>query len=178
VICVGRLHPIKRLDLLAKAFAMVHQARPSARLLIAGPDEYGYRERVEPLFAPVSSATRWLGALDREQIAALHAMSRALVHCSDSESFGMSIAEALSDGVPVVVTNASGWTAIDTVGCGYSVAPEPAAIADGILRVLQNADVSAMRKRAREWARQAFAWDAVAAAMRHAYELVVDRRAA
>ena len=116
---LGRLHPIKRLDLLAGAFEIVRQRHPSAKLLIAGPDEGGYRRRVEPLFAPVSNATRWLGALDSGEIAALFAASRVLVQCSDSESFGMSIAEALTAGVPVVATEGSGWTDLQSTGCGY-----------------------------------------------------------
>lgn len=166
---LGRLHPIKRLDLLADAFAIVRRSHPSATLLIAGPDEGGYRARVEPRFTPTANATRWLGALDSQQIAALFAVSRVLVQCSDSESFGMSIAEALTAGVPVVATKGS-WADLQSTGGGYSVAHEADAIAEGISRVLDAADGSAMRSRAREWARQTFAWNSVARAMRDAYE--------
>lgn len=169
VVFVGRLHPIKRLDLLAEAFAIVHRTHPSARLLIAGPNEDGYREHVQPLFAPVAGVTRWLGRLDGEEIAALLSMSRVLVQCSDSESFGMSIAEALTAGVPAVVTKPSGWTHLDAIGCGHSVAHEPVAIAQGIQCVLDNANTDATRDRARQWARQTFAWDAIACSMREAY---------
>jgi glycosyltransferase involved in cell wall biosynthesis len=143
---LGRLHPIKRLDLLAEAFA------------------------------PVSSATRWLGAVGSDDIAALFASSHVVVQCSDSESFGMSVAEALTAGVPVVVTTSSGWSVVETVGCGYSVAHQAAAIADGVLRVLRDGHPEAMRRRARDWARQTFAWDAVTRAMRDAYQEVVVRR--
>jgi glycosyltransferase involved in cell wall biosynthesis len=175
---LGRLHPIKRLDLLAEAFAIVHRANPSARLVIAGPDEDGYRDRVEPLFAPVSSVTRWLGAVGSDDIAALLATSRVLVQCSDSESFGMSVAEALAAGVPVVVTKSSGWSIVDTVQCGYSVAHEAGAIAEGVLRVLSDEHPQAMSQRARDWAKQTFAWDAVARAMRDAYQAAVAQRTA
>ena len=173
---LGRLHPIKRLDLLADAFGIVHRANASARLVIAGPDEGSYRARVESLFARVSSATRWLGAVGSDDIAALLATSRVLVQCSDSESFGMSVAEALAAGVPVVVTKSSGWSVVDTVGCGYSVAQDPAAIADGMLRVLGDPQPQLMRERARDWARQMFAWEPVARGMYEAYQLAVARR--
>jgi glycosyltransferase involved in cell wall biosynthesis len=173
---LGRLHPIKRLDLLADAFAIVHRANASARLVIAGPDEGGYRGRVESRFAPVSSVTRWLGPLASDEVAALLATSRALVQCSDSESFGMSVAEALGAGVPVVVTRSSGWAAVESAGCGYSVAQEPAAIADGILRVLGAQHPRLMRERARDWARKTFASDSVAHAMLDAYHMAIARR--
>lgn len=170
---LGRLHPIKRLDLLAEAFAIVHHARPNARLIVAGPDEGGYRQHVEAMFAPVASVTRWLGAVDTEAIGALLASSHVLVQCSDSESFGMSVAEGLAAGVPVVVTKRSGWAEVETVGCGFSVAHEPVSIADGILRVLDSPDPAAMRARASAWARQKYGWDSVGRAMRDAYEQAI-----
>jgi glycosyltransferase involved in cell wall biosynthesis len=172
---LGRLHPIKRLDLLADAFAIVHSARPNARLAIAGPDEGGYRQHIEAMFAPVSAVTRWLGDVDSDAIAALLASTDVLVQCSDSESFGMSVAEALTAGVPVVVTKPSGWAEVGALGCGFSVAHEPVSIADGILRVLDHADRAALRARAGAWARKTFAWDAIGTAMRTAYEQAISR---
>jgi glycosyltransferase involved in cell wall biosynthesis len=173
---LGRLHPIKRLDVLADAFTIVHRMNASARLVIAGPDEGGYRARVESRFAPVSTATRWLGAVGSDDIAALLATTRVLVQCSDSESFGMSVAEALGAGVPVVVAKSSGWSAVESVGCGYSVAQDSAAIADGILGVLGAQHPRVMRERARDWARRTFAWEAVAHAMVDAYHTAIARR--
>jgi glycosyltransferase involved in cell wall biosynthesis len=172
---LGRLHPIKRLDLLAEAFAIVHHARPNTRLVIAGPDEGGYRQHVDAMFAPVSPVTRWVGSVDDDAIAALLASTAVLVQCSDSESFGMSVAEALTAGVPVVVTKRSGWAEVDAIGCGFSVAHEPVSIADGILRVLDHADRAALRSRASAWARKTFAWDVVGTAMRTAYEQAIAR---
>ena len=176
VLCLGRLHPIKRLDLLAAAFDIVHRARPRARLVIAGPDEDGYRARVEPLFTPVAAATRWLGAVDRETVAALFAASRTLVQCSDSESFGMSVAEALAAGLPVVVTNETPWPQVAALELGYVVAQEPVAIARGILEILERpADGCAMGARGKAWARETFGWDAIGRSMRDAYQGVLDR---
>jgi glycosyltransferase involved in cell wall biosynthesis len=173
---LGRLHPIKRLDLLAEAFAIVRQSHPNARLVIAGPDEGGHRAQIEPLFAPVAADTRWLGALDAETTWALLTSSRVLVQCSDSESFGMSVAEALTSAVPVVVTRRSGWAEVESTGCGFSVAHEPVAIADALLRVLDHpAEAAAMGARGQAWAHRMFAWDSIGRAMRDAYEAALAR---
>jgi len=174
---LGRLHPIKRLDLLAEAFGIVQHARPNARLLIAGPDEGGYKQQVEALFAPVAGATRWLGSVNDEESAALLASTDVLVQCSDSESFGMSVAEALAAAVPVVVTKRSGWAEIDAIRCGCSVAHEPVSIADGILRVLGHPDRAGLRARAAAWATKTFAWDVVGKSMRDAYAQAITRNA-
>jgi glycosyltransferase involved in cell wall biosynthesis len=173
---LGRLHPIKRLDLLADAFAAVRHSHPNATLVIAGPDEGGHRAQVEPLFAQVAGGTRWLGAVDAETTWALLTSSRALVQCSDSESFGMSVAEALTAAVPVVVTKRSGWADVEKIGCGFSVAHEPVAIADGLLRILDHpAEAAAMGARGQAWAGRMFAWDSIGRSMREAYEAALVR---
>jgi glycosyltransferase involved in cell wall biosynthesis len=175
VLSLGRLHPIKRLDLLAAAFAIVQRQRPGACLVIAGPDEGGYRARVEPQFAPVAQAVRWFGVVDSETSAALLGASRLLVQCSDSESFGMSVAEALTAGVPVVVTDNIPWPQVGSLGMGYVVPQDPDSIARAILRILeQPADGCAMGARAKAWARDTFGWDVIARAMQDAYQDVID----
>jgi len=173
---LGRLHPIKRLDLLAEAFAIVRQTHSTAKLVIAGPDEGGHRAQLEPLFGPIAADTRWLGAVDAATTWALLTSSRVLVQCSDSESFGMSVAEALTSAVPVVVTRRSGWAEVESTGCGFSVAHEPVAIADALLRILDHpAEAAAMGARGQAWANHMFAWDSIGRAMRDAYEAALVR---
>src|SRR5262249_33937978 len=46
VLFLGRVHPIKRLDLLADAFVRLHGVCPRAHLVIAGPDEVGHRAAI------------------------------------------------------------------------------------------------------------------------------------
>ncbi len=100
------------------------------------------------------------------------------MQCSDSESFGMSVAEALAAGLPVVVTNETPWPQMAALELGYSVAQEPAAIARGILEILEHpADGCAMGARGRAWARETFGWDAIGRSMRDAYQGVLDQAA-
>jgi glycosyltransferase involved in cell wall biosynthesis len=105
----------------------------------------------------------------------LLAASRMLVQCSDSESFGMSVAEALTVGIPVVVTDNTPWSQVGALGIGHAVPQEPDAMARAILRVLeQPADGCAMGARAKAWARGMFGWDAIGRSMQDAYQTVID----
>jgi glycosyltransferase involved in cell wall biosynthesis len=140
VLFLGRLHPIKRLDLLASAFSEVASAIPEARLVIAGPDEGGHRAAIQPRFAHVASRVHWCGAVDGEVKAGLLSGAAVLVLCSDSESFGMSVAEALSAAVPVVVTRTCPWPAIEAVGCGHWVAQTAPDVARGVMALLEHPD--------------------------------------
>jgi glycosyltransferase involved in cell wall biosynthesis len=173
---IGRLHPIKRLDLLADAFARLRRSGRAACLVIAGPDEGGHRRRIEPLFRDIAADVRWTGAVDGEDKWALLHASRALVQCSDSESFGLSVAEALSAGVPVVVTGRGAWSHLASVGCGHVVAHDAQAIADALDRLLADPQAArAMGERGRVWAARTFGWDAIGQAMLREYESIAGR---
>ncbi|MGW1355312.1 glycosyltransferase family 4 protein [Streptomyces sp. NPDC002409] len=107
VIAAGRLHRVKRYDLLVRAFAGVVAARPDWRLRIYGGgdatgnerealvaliDELGLHEHVF-LMGPVNPLeAEW----PKGSIAAV---------TSDRESFGMTIVEAMRCGLPVVATD-------------------------------------------------------------------------
>jgi glycosyltransferase involved in cell wall biosynthesis len=167
---IGRLHPIKRLDLVAAAFDRLGGNGHRPVLVVAGPDEGGHRWTIEPLFGE-SVDVRWTGPLDNDTKWALLGASRALIQCSDSESFGLSVAEAMSAGVPVVVTDRGAWNEVARVGCGYVTAHDPAAIANA-LRCLFDAPerARAMGKRGQAWMRERFGWDAIGRAMTDEYE--------
>ena len=109
ILFLGRSHPIKRLDLLAEAFARVRERLREARLVIAGPDESGHRAVVAPLFTPFGSAVTWTGRVNDAAKRQWLEAATALVLCSNAESFGMSAAEAMAAGKPVVVTRTCPW---------------------------------------------------------------------
>jgi glycosyltransferase involved in cell wall biosynthesis len=179
IVLLGRLHPIKRLDLLAAAFAEVRARYRTARLVIAGPDEDGYRGRVEPLFAPERGAVHWTGEVGEADKWALLADADALVMCSDSESFGLSVLEAMAAGVPVVATRTCPWEEVETAGCGFWVPHDAHALASALGRLLgEPAWARAMGQKGRVLARAKYSWDSIAGAMAGHYEDVVVRNKA
>ncbi len=163
VVSVGRIHPVKRLDLLIDAFQRVVEMHPRAHLVIAGPDEHGLRSTLESRAGQVASAITWLGAVDAVRRDGLLRHASAFVMCSDSESFGLAALEALRAEVPVVVTDTCGWDAIALEGAGYVVAQTAAAISDGLVEVLRDpVQARQMGARGRAYALRAFAWPSVA----------------
>jgi glycosyltransferase involved in cell wall biosynthesis len=174
---VGRLHPVKRLDLLVDAFVAVSRAGRTAELVIAGPDEAGLRPSLTARAGEFASAITFLGAVDGAGKSELLARASALVLCSDSESFGLSAAEAMAAGVPVVVTRTCGWSELERERAGLLVDQRADAIAEALNRVLDDpAAAQAMGERGRALIDRCYRWPVVAAEMARHYSRVVELR--
>jgi glycosyltransferase involved in cell wall biosynthesis len=175
VLYLGRIHPIKRLDLLAAAAGLL-RAR-DVTIVIAGPDEAGCRAAVGPLFEAAGLPTRWVGPVEGEQKAALLTGARALVLCSDSESFGLSVAEAMAAGTPVVTTDTCPWHEAAAADAGFSVPQTADAIANALDDVLADPPrARAMGARGRALVLERYAWRSAAATIALEYEKLAGRR--
>ena len=173
VLFLGRIHPIKRLDLLATAFARVRQQYPETRLVIAGPDEDSYRSRLGPLFAPLGDAVTWTGAVAEPEKRKLLDACAMLVLCSNSESFGMSAAEAMAASRPVVVTRGCPWPDVDSHKTGFWVEQSPDAIADGISAILSDPRrASEMGQRGRALIEERYTWPKAVAQLDEVYRRI------
>lgn len=147
ILFLGRLHPIKGLDILAYAFAAVVRDRRFADtyLLLAGPDEDGYRAHIESILSNQGVADRaiFTGFLTgRERLAAL-ARANLFVLPSHSEALSRSLLEAMACHVPVVITQGSGLPEVAAVGAGEVVDLDPDTLAAAIRRILGNESLQA-----------------------------------
>jgi glycosyltransferase involved in cell wall biosynthesis len=120
VAAVGRLHPIKGLDRLLAAFAVVARRHPTARLRIAGA---GPRPQALALAAHartlgVADRLDVTGLLDRDALRRLLTDAAALALPSLYENFGMVVLEALREGCPVVASRETAWASLEEARAG------------------------------------------------------------
>jgi glycosyltransferase involved in cell wall biosynthesis len=106
-ISMGRIHPKKGTDLLIEAFAASLAKDAAWRLVIAGPDGLGWQKDLEALAQRLGVADRitWTGMLRGSIKWGALAAAEVFTLPSHQENFGIVIAEALSCGLPVVVSN-------------------------------------------------------------------------
>ena len=135
VLFVGRLTAVKRPDRLIEAMALVLDTRPDAVLAIAGEGELleETRSRAEPL----GESVRFLGW--QRDIAGLYAAADCMVLTSDNEGMPVTLIEAAMAGVPSVTTDVgSAREVVLNEVTGLVVEPDAAAIADGLIRLLDD----------------------------------------
>ena len=114
ILYLSRIHPKKGLDLLVDACTRLPKEK--FNLLIAGAGEPDYEATIKRRIkrAGISSQTTWLGFVEGAQKNLALGAADLFVLPSYSESFGIAVAEAMSAGCAIVVTNkvpVSDWVA-------------------------------------------------------------------
>jgi glycosyltransferase involved in cell wall biosynthesis len=173
VLFLARLSPVKGVELLLDAFQIVRRVNSQAVLVVAGSGDECYlrslRARADNL--GIASDVIWAGFLDRSAKAAALADADVFVVPSRSESFGLAAVEALSAGVPTVITDGVGIASeVASSGAGVVVPPTASAIAGAIERILGDAELaSRLSVRAISLVNARYRPDAVAAQVMKLY---------
>ena len=162
-VTVNHLHPRKRINLFLRAVASARKSVPDMAALVVG--EGPERERLLSLarelgLEPGRDAI-FAGAVPEKELPAHYAAANVYVHTGREESFGLSVIEALSLGLPVVSVNEGG--PCDTVQhglSGYLVEPEPQALGGAIAHLAASPDeAKEMGKRGAEFIRSNYSWE-------------------
>lgn len=121
MIFVGRMHPIKNLDLLLRAMAGVN-----AQLhldVVAPPEDKGYQEDCRALInaLPKGMTVNLLGNVPHEGIAERLLSSQLFVLPTRGENFGHAIFEALAAGRPVLISDQTPWRGLAEKQAGWDL---------------------------------------------------------
>ena len=157
ILFLGRIDPKKGCDLLLEAFSAVLKNDPDWHLIMAGPDQSGWRADLEQRADQIGLAGRitWTGPLSGDlKWGAFHG-AEAFALPSHQENFGIAVAEALACGVPVLITDKINiWREIQRDDAGL-VAPDTLEGAKHLLREWSTLDPSE-RERKRSASRRCF----------------------
>jgi glycosyltransferase involved in cell wall biosynthesis len=146
IVFLSRISPKKGLDLLIPAFAQVRRTNPEAVLVIAGGGDADLIEEVKKSVsaAGLTDCVIWTGFIEGDDKGALLADADIFVLPSYSENFGVAVVEALSFGVPAIVSDQVGiHHEISQAHAGVVVPCQAAALAGALTELLDNADLRA-----------------------------------
>lgn len=178
VACVASLTPVKRHDVLLRAWAAVAAAEGAPRRLVLfgeGPE----RARLEALAASlgVAGSVTFAGAVT-DVADRLPAMQLGVL-CSDREGLSNAILEYMASGLPVVATDVGGNPELVDAANGVLVpAGDPGALAAALSRLLAD-EAGRRRLGAASLARirDHYAWDGAMGALMACYDdLLAPRR--
>lgn len=133
---LGRISPVKGLDVALEALALVRQR---VDFTIYGPvSDATHWARCEALIAalPANVTAHHAGELANSAVPAAMAAQDVLLLPSRSENFGHAIFEALAAGTPVVIGDKTPWRGLEAAKAGFDIAlPDTAGIAAAVDRL-------------------------------------------
>jgi glycosyltransferase involved in cell wall biosynthesis len=176
---VGRIHPVKGLDVLLDAFARLRPAHPGARLMLVGDGlpahERGLRAGIRE--RGLEEHVALPGRVAHGTLPTYYSAADVVCLPSRMEATSLTGLEAMACGRPLVATRVGGLPLIVKDGVNGLLAPlgDPDALAAALSRLLGDA---ALRERMGEAGRSRvlaeFSWDAVAGRTLDFYRRVTD----
>lgn len=179
VISLGRVHPKKGLDRLVRAWSAIEADFPEWNLLILGPSEGGHADELRRLAANLSLANVQVhDAVYGERKRELLARAELFALPTLSENFGMTVAESLAAGTPVISSKGAPWQMLETKRCGWWIdhGAEPLASCLRAAMSISPNERIAMGLRGREWMLQDFSWDSITSRMTESYRWLIGGR--
>jgi len=141
ILFLGRLNPIKGLDILVEAFKRIADEYQDVLLIMAGPDSDGYGATVKGwlIDAGILARVIFTGMIRGKDKLSIIKHSSLLILPSYSENFGMSAVEAMACGVPIVISNKVGiYREVEENRAGVIVETTPGSLYHGIKVLLDN----------------------------------------
>ncbi len=173
---VGRIEPLKGLELLIHATAQIDSEQAVRVLVVGGGLEHDPEvERMRDLARDleIAEVVDFVGRVDHEELPVYYNAADVCVVPSFYESFGLAALESMACGTPVVATRVGGLSTIVQHGRTGYLKPWrcPEAFAGSLEMIISNKGLQqsmglAARRRAEE-----MSWDAVAARVAEVYKL-------
>jgi glycosyltransferase involved in cell wall biosynthesis len=166
ILFMGRLSPIKRLELLINAAGELKRMQVPFRVLLAGPGDRNYEQELRRLTKQLDleQDIAFLGFVGGREKISLYEASTAFVLPSHHENFGFVSVESLACRTPVVTTRGVNiWPELQASGGAVIVPAEPREVADAVRAIVTDpARRRAMGDAGRAWVLASFGVDSVA----------------
>lgn len=175
VLFLGRIHPKKGIAYLLRAWAHLEKQHTDWELVIAGFDEGGHEADMKRLADELGlMRVSFPGPVFGEDKLRLYRESDLFVLPTHAENFGLVIAEALAQEVPVITTRNAPWAGLETERCGWWIPLDQAALSLAMAEALARPQwaLQEMGRRGREWMLRDYGWQGVVERLRDVYHWV------
>jgi phosphatidylinositol alpha-mannosyltransferase len=180
ILFVGRLEKRKGFRHLIRAYRMIKEAIPDARLLVVG----AYNDKDKTPFVRYARATKlrgvhFIGYVPPEELPRYY--HTATIFCAPStgfESFGIILLEAMAAGLPIVATDIAGYRSVVQDGIDGLLFPkgDERALAEALIELLRDPARRVSMSAAGKRKAAQYDWDIIAQNVLAFYERLIDER--
>jgi D-inositol-3-phosphate glycosyltransferase len=184
---VGRIEPLKGIDILLEALSMLRRQNITVCLTVIGGDptvndetqnsEMAHLQALRAQYG-MNDLVAFIGQRSQDSLPYYYSAAEAVVVPSHYESFGMVALEAMACGTPVVASQVGGLAFLVQDGqTGFTVpVDDPLALADRLAELLNDHELhQRMGVQAAEFARQ-YSWEKIAGRILSVYDQVLDEK--
>lgn len=174
---LGRIHPIKGIDHLLRAWQVVETQFPEWDLVIAGPGKSCYQAEMQALASQLRlERVTFDGPHYGDKKLEAYRAASLFVLPTHSENFGMTVAEALAAGTPAIVTQGAPWGGLEEHGAGWwieiGVNPLIACLEKALATPSER--LVEMGRAGREWMLRDFSWEQIGTQLSSVYSWLLE----
>jgi len=169
---LGRIHPIKGIDELLRAWGTLEKKFPDWELFIVGPDNEGYLYQMKALAKYLNiERVMFPGPVYGEEKRKVYQSADLFILPTHSESFGMVVAEALANALPVIVTKEAPWQGLENHECGWWINTGEDPLIECLKEALslQKEELESRGLNGRVWMEREFSWLHIGQMMHQTY---------
>ncbi|MDC3298642.1 glycosyltransferase [bacterium] len=174
---LGRIHPIKGLDILLPAWKVLQDQYPDWKLKIIGPDHRGYLRTVKKLASKLGlKRTDFCAPVYGDAKTKAFSEADLFVLPSYSENFGVSIAESLALGTPALVTKGAPWEGLIKKNAGFWVESDYDNLLEGLRHAMSH-DREYLKQigiNGRKWMESEYSWTQINEKMIKTYQWIIN----
>jgi len=179
VLFLSRLHYKKRPDLLIHSLSKLALNQTKFHLILAGTGEPEYLEYLQKLVSDsgLTAQTTFSGFVTGKDKDLLLQGSDIFVLPSFSENFGIAVAEALAEGLPVIITpDIQIAPEISRANAGLIVPGEKETIANAIAQLLSTPEQRyQLAENGKKLVKERYSWNAIADQLIQAYLTIIEK---
>lgn len=177
ILLLSRLHLVKGIDFLLEAVARLKGELADYQIVIAGDGDTDYINHLKHCAYElgICHLCKFKGGVYGDEKWRLYQESDFLVLPSYTENFGIVVAEALASGTPVITTQGTPWSWLETYGCGLWIEVGVEPLVDALQKMLSmdTQQLACMGRNGHKLVMEHFAVDVVARQMVSLYQNVV-----
>ena len=177
LVYLGRIHPQKGIDRLLDIWPTLARERPGWKLILCGPGEPDYVRSVIARIQSLQGSVEYAGPVWGVEKSQRLFRSAVFILPSESENFGISVAEALAHGLPAIVSREAPWAGLNDYGCGWWVNHDNESYRQAIsaATALSLEALARMGQIGAQWMARDFSWTAITASMQQTYDWLHGR---